>query len=80
MADIVSKKKVLVKSTQTRSKQKSSFTKTSLQPQVVVAPPVTKNSIPGQCDRGRVIVFIDGSNLFYAASKLNTEIDYVKLL
>ncbi|MBD2153961.1 NYN domain-containing protein [Leptolyngbya sp. FACHB-16] len=33
-----------------------------------------------QGDRGRVIVFIDGSNLFYAASKLNTEIDYVKLL
>ncbi|MBD2154510.1 hypothetical protein [Leptolyngbya sp. FACHB-16] len=36
MADIVSKKKALVKSTQTRSKQKSSFTKTSLQPQAVV--------------------------------------------
>lgn len=80
MADIVSKKKALVKRTQTRSKQKSSFTKTSLQPQAVVAPTVTKTSVPGQRDRGRVIVFIDGSNLFYAASKLNTEIDYVKLL
>jgi uncharacterized LabA/DUF88 family protein len=31
-------------------------------------------------DRGRVIVFIDGANLFYAALNLGIEIDYTKLL
>ncbi len=31
-------------------------------------------------DRGRVAIFIDGSNLFYAALQLGIEIDYVKLL
>jgi uncharacterized LabA/DUF88 family protein len=31
-------------------------------------------------DRGRVAVFIDGANLFYAASHLGIEIDYSKLL
>jgi uncharacterized LabA/DUF88 family protein len=31
-------------------------------------------------DRGRIVVFIDGSNLFYAALQLRIEIDYVKLL
>ncbi|NJP11429.1 MAG: NYN domain-containing protein [Leptolyngbyaceae cyanobacterium RU_5_1] len=30
--------------------------------------------------RDRVVIFIDGSNLFYAASHLNLEVDYVKLL
>ncbi|NEP15995.1 MAG: NYN domain-containing protein [Leptolyngbya sp. SIO4C1] len=32
------------------------------------------------CDRGRVAVFIDGGNLFYAALQLGIEIDYTKLL
>lgn len=31
-------------------------------------------------NRGRVAVFIDGSNLFYAALQLNIEINYIKLL
>jgi len=32
------------------------------------------------CDRGRVAIFIDGSNLFYMAMQLGIEIDYAKLL
>ncbi|MBD2261224.1 NYN domain-containing protein [Pseudanabaena sp. FACHB-2040] len=39
-----------------------------------------ENCIPNKDDRSRVVIFIDGSNLFYAALELNTEIDYVKLL
>jgi uncharacterized LabA/DUF88 family protein len=31
-------------------------------------------------DRGRVAIFIDGSNLFYAAMQLGIEIDYAKFL
>ena len=31
-------------------------------------------------NRGRVAIFVDGSNLFYAALQLNIEIDYSKLL
>jgi len=31
-------------------------------------------------NRGRVAIFIDGSNLFYAAMQLGMEIDYTKLL
>ncbi|WAS06242.1 NYN domain-containing protein [Gloeomargaritales cyanobacterium VI4D9] len=31
-------------------------------------------------NRGRLAIFIDGSNLFYAALQLNIEIDYTKLL
>lgn len=31
-------------------------------------------------DRGRLIILIDGSNLFYAASQLGVEINYLKLL
>lgn len=34
----------------------------------------------GSLHRGRVAIFIDGSNLFYAASQLGIEIDYTKLL
>ncbi len=30
--------------------------------------------------RGRVVMFIDGANLFYAASQMGIEIDYAKLL
>ncbi|MBV8886856.1 MAG: NYN domain-containing protein [Chroococcidiopsidaceae cyanobacterium CP_BM_RX_35] len=42
--------------------------------------PTDQNCIPNQGERGRVIIFIDGANLFYAASQLSIEIDYVKLL
>lgn len=38
------------------------------------------NSINGRVNRGRVAIFIDGSNLFYAALQLGIEIDYSKLL
>lgn len=45
---------------------------------------VDQNSIftPEQIleNRGRVAIFIDGSNLFYAAMQLGMEIDYTKLL
>ncbi len=34
----------------------------------------------GMDNRGRVAIFIDGSNLFYAALQLGIEIDYSKLL
>ncbi|MBW4575785.1 MAG: NYN domain-containing protein [Aphanothece sp. CMT-3BRIN-NPC111] len=37
-------------------------------------------SAQSQCDRGRVAIFIDGTNLFSAAQKLGIEIDYAKLL
>lgn len=30
--------------------------------------------------RGRIIIFIDGSNLFYTAGMMNIEIDYLKLV
>ncbi|WP_375503094.1 NYN domain-containing protein [uncultured Nostoc sp.] len=78
MADTVIKKKILGKATQKVSNQKSSFTDTTLEATHPLT--VDKNCIPNQGDRGRVIVFIDGSNLFYAASHLNIEIDYLKLL
>ncbi len=46
--------------------------------------PVDRNSglTPEQVleNRGRVAIFIDGSNLFYAALQLGIEIDYTKLL
>ena len=40
----------------------------------------TNSSICNAANRGRVAIFIDGSNLFYAALQLNIEIDYTKLL
>ncbi|NJM56698.1 MAG: NYN domain-containing protein [Synechococcales cyanobacterium RU_4_20] len=47
-------------------------------------PPIDRDSIftPEQIleNRGRVAIFIDGSNLFYAALQLGIEIDYTKLL
>ncbi len=46
--------------------------------------PVSEDAIftPEQVldNRGRVAIFIDGSNLFYAALQLGIEIDYTKLL
>lgn len=35
---------------------------------------------PFQDNRGRVAIFIDGSNLFYAALQMGIEIDYTRLL
>jgi hypothetical protein len=40
----------------------------------------SNSSIGDRLNRGRVAIFIDGSNLFYAALKLGIEIDYTKLL
>jgi uncharacterized LabA/DUF88 family protein len=37
-------------------------------------------SICNDSNRGRVAIFIDGSNLFYTALQLGIEIDYAKLL
>uniref|UniRef100_A0A832H0S2 NYN domain-containing protein n=1 Tax=Oscillatoriales cyanobacterium SpSt-402 TaxID=2282168 RepID=A0A832H0S2_9CYAN len=39
-----------------------------------------ENSMRDNFQRGRVTIFIDGSNLFYAALQLGIEIDYAKLL
>jgi uncharacterized LabA/DUF88 family protein len=36
--------------------------------------------ITGLHDRGRIAIFVDGSNLFYAAMQMGIEIDYTKLL
>lgn len=35
---------------------------------------------PVSLHRGRLMIFIDGANLFYAASQMGVEIDYAKLL
>lgn len=35
---------------------------------------------PESLHRGRLMIFIDGANLFYAASQMGVEIDYAKLL
>ncbi|MGG6270733.1 NYN domain-containing protein [Leptolyngbya sp. AN03gr2] len=36
--------------------------------------------LPESLHRGRLMIFIDGANLFYAASQMGVEIDYAKLL
>ncbi|MDJ0798833.1 MAG: NYN domain-containing protein [Calothrix sp. MO_167.B12] len=45
-----------------------------------IAQSSTDTSICNAANRGKVAIFIDGSNLFYAALQLNIEIDYTKLL
>lgn len=40
----------------------------------------THQSTPNRLNRNRVAIFVDGSNLFYAALQLGIEIDYTKLL
>jgi uncharacterized LabA/DUF88 family protein len=77
VADIVFKKKDLIKNTQMRSQQRSEFTNTSLQQLNVATPTLTGTDV---FNRGRVIIFIDGANLFYAASSLNIKIDYAKFI
>lgn len=79
MASIASKKKILGNKIEKASHPKSRFIATVLHDDSL-SPSANEKCIPDQGDRGRVIVFIDGSNLFYAALRLNTEIDYVKLL
>ncbi len=39
-----------------------------------------ETDLPESPDRGRVILFVDGANLFYSASQMGVEIDYAKLL
>ncbi|MFB2979365.1 NYN domain-containing protein [Microseira sp. BLCC-F43] len=41
---------------------------------------VENSEIVESANRDRVVIFIDGANLFYAAAQLNIEIDYTKLL
>ncbi|OKH56087.1 NYN domain-containing protein [Calothrix sp. HK-06] len=50
--------------------------------QETVATPEDKSdvSIFNNINRGRVAIFLDGSNLFYAALQLGIEVDYTKLL
>ena len=45
-----------------------------------ISDPLASNSIFNGSNRGRVAIFIDGANLFYAALQLGIEIDYAKLL
>lgn len=71
MTETAFKKKSLGKTMQKAPHQKSHFITATLQ---------HETCIPNQGDRGRVMVFIDGANLFYAASHLSIEIDYIKLL
>lgn len=80
MINITSKKKILGKASQKPSNQRSSLTDTTPQNEVTDPSNTHEKCILDHGDRGRVIVFIDGANLFYAASSLKIEIDYVKLL
>lgn len=80
MTDTTVKKKVLGKATQKETNQKSGSTDIRLQHEALDPSTVGIDCIPDQGDRGRVMVFINGTNLFYAASQLSIEIDYVKLL
>jgi uncharacterized LabA/DUF88 family protein len=42
---------------------------------------IVENSEAVECGKSdRVVIFIDGANLFYAAAHLNIDIDYTKLL
>lgn len=79
MTETALKKKSLGKTTQKASHQKSRFTTATLQHETI-ALPADETYIPEQGNRGRVMVFIDGANPFYAASHLSIEIDYIKLL
>ncbi len=45
-----------------------------------ISDPLASNAIFNGSNRGRVAIFIDGANLFYAALQLGIEIDYAKLL
>ncbi|MGV0028245.1 LabA-like NYN domain-containing protein [Phormidesmis priestleyi] len=80
MIGIISKKKILDKAGQKQSNQHSNLTNVALQNEVTKPVGSNKQDVLNPDDRGRVIVFIDGSNLFYAASHLKIEIDYIKLL
>ncbi|MBD1844739.1 NYN domain-containing protein [Cyanobacteria bacterium FACHB-63] len=42
--------------------------------------PLPKVNPPGTAQSERIVVFIDGANLFYAAMQLGVEIDYTRLL
>jgi len=52
------------------------MTKSGLKSNRIAIRPLVLN----RSNRGRVAIFIDGSNLFYAALQLGIEIDYTKLL
>jgi uncharacterized LabA/DUF88 family protein len=82
MNPVSSKNQILRKVTAQRTfRQGPYLTDVSSSTESIAAP----NSSVDDCvleriDRGRVIVLIDGSNLFYAALELGIEIDYVRLL
>lgn len=60
--------------------QKLNFTDTKPKLKITDPPLADQNPALDRGNRGRVIVFIDGSNLFYAALELSIKIDYAKLL
>jgi hypothetical protein len=72
----VCKKKILNKTSQKPSNHNSSYTGIGTQNGGTDPSGITKKYSINPVDRDRVIVFIDGSNLFYAASDLEIEIDY----
>lgn len=78
--NVTSKKKILSKAIQKPSKQCLISTDTAFQTELTDSFSDYEKCILSQGDRGRVIVFIDGANLFYAATDLKIEIDYVKML
>jgi uncharacterized LabA/DUF88 family protein len=53
---------------------------TPLDPKTIATEAITLPNWSSTIDRGRLVVLIDGSNLFYAALNLGIEIDYTKLL
>ncbi|MDM9385601.1 NYN domain-containing protein [Chlorogloeopsis sp. ULAP01] len=61
--------------------QEPNLLETSFQDDNIEMPDISsEESICNVSNRGRVVVLIDGSNLFYAALQLGIEIDYSKLL
>jgi uncharacterized LabA/DUF88 family protein len=51
-----------------------------INPYTQTDPRETTVSSSSSLDRGRIAIFVDGSNLFYAAMQMGIEIDYTKLL
>lgn len=79
MDKVISQKKII--DTSQRKLEQTSFVKKSIYSKapIQLSSP-TQKGMPNHGNRGRVIIFIDGANLFYAASHLCVEIDYAKLL
>jgi uncharacterized LabA/DUF88 family protein len=61
--------------------QGQSIMNKKVEPETIQLPKMSdEDDIYADSNRGRVAIFIDGANLFYAALQLGIEIDYAKLL